>query len=67
MVILGGSVGAVVGFLIGLLITEVIVGNPAHGSGFDWQLWTEVVLAIVGALAGSALARRLVRSSAKSS
>jgi hypothetical protein len=63
MVILGG----VVGFLIGLLITEVIVGNPANGSGFDWQLWTDVVLAIVGALAGAALARRLVRSSAKSS
>ena len=67
MVVLGGIVGAIMGFLLGLLITEVIVGNPANGSGFDWQLWTDVVLAIVGALAGSALARRLVRPSAKAS
>ena len=47
MVVLGGIVGAIMGFLLGLLITEVIVGNPANGSGFDWQLWTDVVLAIV--------------------
>jgi hypothetical protein len=64
MVVLGGVVGAIVGFLIGLLITEVLIGNPANSSGFDWQLWTDVVLAIVGGLAGSALAQRFIRSHA---
>jgi uncharacterized membrane protein YvlD (DUF360 family) len=47
-----------VGFLIGLLITEVIIGNPANSSGFDWQFWTDIVLALVGALVGSQLGRR---------
>ena len=60
MVVLGGIVGAIVGFLI----TEVIIGNPANSSGFDWQLWTEVVLAIAGALAGSAVARRFMHRGA---
>jgi hypothetical protein len=56
---LGGIVGAIVGFGIGLLITEVIVGNSATGSGFDWQFWTDILLAVVGALTGAAVARRL--------
>jgi uncharacterized membrane protein len=59
LIVLGGIVGAILGFLLGLLITEVIVGNSANSSGFDWQLWTDVTLAIVGALAGSSLVRRL--------
>jgi hypothetical protein len=59
MVVLGGIVGALVGFGVGLLITEAIIGNSASGSGFDWQFWTDIVLAIVGALAGVSLARRL--------
>lgn len=64
MVVLGGIVGGIVGFLIGLLITEAIIGTPADSSGFDWQFWTDVVLAIAGALAGSAVARRFVQGSA---
>jgi hypothetical protein len=64
MMVLGGIAGAILGFLVGLLITEVIVGNPANGSGFDWQLWTDVVLAIGGAVAGSSLARRFVNRKA---
>jgi len=67
VVVLGGIVGAILGFLVGLLITEVIVGNPANGSGFDWQLWTGVVLAIVGAVAGSSFARQLVNRRVKAS
>jgi hypothetical protein len=59
MMWLGGIVGAIVGFGVGLLITEVIVGNSASGTGFDWQFWTDIVLAVVGALVGSAFARRL--------
>jgi uncharacterized membrane protein YeaQ/YmgE (transglycosylase-associated protein family) len=60
-------VGAILGFLVGLLITEVIVGNRANSSGFDWQFWTDVVLAIVGAVAGSSLARQLVSRRVKAS
>ena len=63
MVVLGGVVGVIAGFLLGLLITEVIVGNSASSSGFDWQFWTDVLLlAVVGAIAGCALGRRLRRS-----
>ena len=58
MVALGGIVGGLVGFGIGLLITEVIIGNPGTGSGFDWQFWTDIVLAIVGVLVGIAIAQR---------
>jgi len=62
MVVLGGVVGGVAAFGLALLITEVIVGNPANHSGFDWAFWTDVVLTIVGVLAGASLARRYVRT-----
>jgi hypothetical protein len=58
MVVLGGIAGAVVGFLVALLITEVIAGNPANSSGFDWQFWTDVALTLIGAFAGTAAVRR---------
>lgn len=58
MVVLGGIVGGVVGFLLALLLTEVLIGNAANSSGFDWQFWTDILLTIVGALAGAAFARR---------
>jgi uncharacterized membrane protein YeaQ/YmgE (transglycosylase-associated protein family) len=38
---------------------QVIVGNSASGTGFDWQFWTDIVLTVVGALVGSQLVRRL--------
>ena len=60
MVVLGGVLGGLVGFGVGLLITEVIVGNPANQSGFDWQFWTDIVLAVVGVGIGIAAARRYV-------
>jgi hypothetical protein len=66
MVVLGGIVGALVGFGVGLLITEAIIGNSASGSGFDWQFWTDIVLTIVGALAGVSLARRFTNSNSNS-
>jgi uncharacterized membrane protein YvlD (DUF360 family) len=59
MVVLGGIV---VGFGVGLLITEAIIGNSATGTGFDWQFWTDIVLTVVGALVGVSLARRLASS-----
>ncbi|HET7743224.1 MAG TPA: hypothetical protein VFK76_00630 [Gaiellaceae bacterium] len=58
MAVVGGVVGGLVGFGIGLLITEVIIGNPADQSGVDWAFWTDIVLAIAGAIVGVALARR---------
>jgi H+/Cl- antiporter ClcA len=64
---LGGIVGALHGFGIALHITEVILSNPATGSGFDWQFWMDIVLAIVGALAGVSLARRFANRNAKPS
>jgi MFS family permease len=67
MVVLGGILGGIVGFLVGLLITEAIIGTPANSSGFDWQFWTDIVLAIVGVLVGVAIARRLSRSGATAS
>ncbi len=67
MVWLGGIVGAIVGFGVGLLITEVIIGTPANATGFDWQFWTDIVLTVVGALAGSSLARRFAKRNAKPS
>ncbi len=48
-----GILGAIVGFAIGILFTEVIFSND--------QSWPDVVpfaLAILGYLAGSQLARR---------
>jgi hypothetical protein len=66
VVVIGGIVGAIVGFLIGLLITEVIIGNPANSSGFDWQFWTDIVLALAGGLVGAEIARRFSRSPARS-
>lgn len=63
MAVVGGVVGGLVGFGIGLLITEAIIGNSANGTGFDWQFWTDIVLAIVGVLVGIAVARRLTGAS----
>jgi uncharacterized membrane protein YvlD (DUF360 family) len=63
MVAIGGIVGGLVGFGIGLLITEAIIGNSATGTGFDWQFWTDIVLAIVGELVGIVVARRLTGAS----
>jgi hypothetical protein len=60
MAILGGIVGALVGFGLGLLITEAIIGTPADGTGFDWQFWTDIVLTVVGAMVGVSVARRYV-------
>ena len=60
MVVLGGIVGAIVGFGVGLLLTEVIIGNPPNQSGFDWIMVTDVVFTAIGALGGVGLSRRLV-------
>ena len=55
---MGGIVGGIVGFGVGLLITEVIIGNPPITQAFDWAFWADAVLVVVGVLVGVALARR---------
>ena len=65
VVVIGGIVGAVLGFLVGLLITEVIIGNPANGVGIDWQFWVDIASLVLGALVGASLTRRLAERRAK--
>lgn len=58
MKIVGGIVGVVVGFAVGVLFTEVIFAND--------QSWPDVVpfaLAVLGWLVGTSLAARSVPSS----
>lgn len=53
MTILAGIVGAIVGFVVGILFTEVLFSNNAS--------WPDVVpfaLAVLGWLVGSAAVRR---------
>jgi hypothetical protein len=56
--VVGGIVGALLGFGVGLLVTEVILSNPANGSGIDWQFWVDIVLAVVGGLIGASVGGR---------
>jgi ABC-type antimicrobial peptide transport system permease subunit len=54
--LLGGILGVVVGFAVGILFTEVIFSNN--------QSWPDVVpvaLAVIGALVGASAARHLSR------
>jgi uncharacterized membrane protein YfcA len=60
--IVGGIVGVVVGFAVGVLFTEVIFANN--------QSWPDVVpfaLAVLGAFVGSSLGRRYAARAAPSS
>jgi hypothetical protein len=60
--VVGGIVGAVAGFAVGVLFTEVIFAND--------QSWPDVVpfaLAVLGALVGSTLGRRYSDARAASS
>ena len=54
MAVIGGILGALIGFAVGILFTEVIFANN--------QSWPDVVpfaLAIAGIFVGTALARRV--------
>ena len=60
MKIAGGIVGAILGFVVGILLTEVIFAND--------ESWPDVVpfgLAVVGILAGTQLAARFEARKAK--
>lgn len=56
---LGGIIGAIVGFVVGILLTEVIFAN-----GKSWPDVVPFALAVAGILAGSALGRRFTQGRA---
>ena len=58
MAVLGGIVGAVAGFLLALLITEVLAGGNLSNHPIDWAFWTDILLTIIGAIAGWTVAGR---------
>jgi hypothetical protein len=57
---LGGIIGAIVGFVVGILLTEVIFAN-----GKSWPDVVPFALAVIGVLAGSALGRRFSQGRAR--
>jgi uncharacterized membrane protein AbrB (regulator of aidB expression) len=62
MVVLGGLVGAIFGFAVAILITQVVVGG-IHTHQIDDVL--VFAAAVLGALIGSSLARRFANRNAK--
>ncbi len=54
MVVLGGIVGAIVGFAVSVIITEVIWVND-----YEWTAIINVALTVIGVSLGATLARRL--------
>ena len=55
----GGIVGAVVGFAISVVFTEIIFAN-----GQEWPIAINAGLTVLGGLVGSSLARRLLHRDA---
>ena len=53
MAVLGGILGLVVGFVVGILFTEVVFANNA-----SWPDVVPFVLAVAGAVGGAQLGRR---------
>jgi len=53
MVVLGGIVGAILGFALSVLLTEVIFANNQ-----EWPIAVNAGLTVAGALAGSSLVKR---------
>jgi ABC-type antimicrobial peptide transport system permease subunit len=62
MALLGGILGLIAGFAVGILFTEVIFSNDK-----SWPDAVPIALAVLGALAGAAAARRVSRRSARPS
>ena len=61
MVKLGGLVGALIGFAVSVVFTEVIFPN-----NLEWQpVIANVALTVLGALSGSALVRRFTKRNAQ--
>jgi hypothetical protein len=52
--VLGGILGVLVGFVVGALFTEVLFANNS-----SWPDLVPFVLAVLGAVAGAQLGRRL--------
>lgn len=60
---IGGFLGAVIGFAISIIFTEVIFANSQ-----EWPIAINAALTVAGALGGASLARRMAarRSTAES-
>lgn len=56
-------IGAIVAFTFGVILTEIILANSGFG---DWTNVVPFVLAVVGWMIGSEVARRLAARPAKS-
>jgi len=56
MVVAGGIIGAILGFAISVLLTEVVFANSQ-----EWPIAINAGLTALGALAGSSLVRRMTR------
>ena len=59
---LSGVVGAIVGFAISVVLTEVIFPNKQ-----EWPIVINAALTVAGALAGTAVGRNLITQHAASS
>jgi len=53
MIKLAGLVGALIGFVVSVVFTEVIFANNQ-----EWPIVINAALTVLGALAGASLARR---------
>jgi len=60
MVIVGGIVGAILGFAVSVVFTEIIFVNNQ-----EWPIAVNAALTVAGALAGSSLMRRFGNRNAK--
>ena len=58
MAVLAGVVGVLVGFTVGVVLTEIVFPNNQ-----DWPIVVPFALAVAGWLSARALLRRLRRSS----
>jgi F0F1-type ATP synthase assembly protein I len=60
MAVVGGILGVIVGFAIGVIFTEVIFANNQ-----EWPIVVPFGLAVLGWLVGTSTVRRLASRSAK--
>ena len=62
MAVLGGVVGAILGFAVSVIFTEVIFENNQ-----EWPIAVNAALTVLGVLVGSSLGRRFANRKARAS
>jgi uncharacterized membrane protein YfcA len=60
VVALGGIAGAILGFAVSIVFTEIIFENNQ-----EWPIAVNAALTVLGALVGSSLVRRFANRNAK--